>query len=127
MDDIIDPGKGNRFSYFFQIRQSKFKDWLSNKGFSSTYFGLVSETETYLIDRSSGYSTKLMKIMSEVVSRYYGDNFDPDDSDTTPKQVDVIEWLTETYSLSDRQAMAIDIVTRPESVKSLRVTSKERL
>jgi len=66
---------------------------------------------------SRGHS-RLLDIVSKVLSRYYGDQFNADDPDTWTKQDAVIAWLKDTYQLSTRQAEAVDIVTRPDKARN---------
>jgi hypothetical protein len=66
---------------------------------------------------SSGRTTSLMGFIQTVQQRWYGENFDPLERDTFPKQVDVVDWLVKVHNLSKRQAEAIDIVTRPDQAR----------
>jgi hypothetical protein len=64
-----------------------------------------------------GHNSKLYHILQNVVERYYGNLFDINDSDTWAKQKDVIEWLKSEHGLSEREATAIDLVTRPDEAR----------
>lgn len=75
-----------------------------------------------LIDKTNNIevlSTKsrLYKVMETVLARYYGPQFDQFDSDTWPKQRNIVEWLKAEYGLSEREAIAIDLVTRPDEAR----------
>ena len=61
--------------------------------------------------------SRLLSIVEAVINRYYGGQFNPDDADTWTKQTDVIEWLTSEYKLTNREAEAVDIVTRPDKAR----------
>lgn len=65
-----------------------------------------------------GRHSRLSAIMEKVIARFYGPNFDPNDSDTWPRQVDIVEWLQSAHHLSKREAEAIDIVTRPDRARN---------
>jgi len=100
-----------------QLQVTDIKRWLSKKGKKPAFF-FPEEIDKPHIEVNVGYQTRLMTIMYTVINRYYADNYDPDNRDTVPKQVDVIEWLVTNYSLSDVEAKAIDKLTRPERSKS---------
>lgn len=77
--------------------------------------GTSSHSRVHLA--SFQHETKLLRVLETTRERYYGKNFVPNDPETLPKQTDVVAWLMATYSLSKREAEAIDIVTRPESAR----------
>lgn len=58
--------------------------------------------------------TKLMSIQKEVLKKFYGDLFDINEPDSWTKQTVVVDWLRQEFSLSDREAKAIDMITRPD-------------
>ena len=117
--DIIQPDKGNRYTEFYRIRQSAFKNWIENKRFESEYFLTEDKGKKTVVGRfKPEYQTRLMAIMYETINRYYGENYDPNDRDSVTKQADLVEWLETTYSLSNAEARAIDKMTRPEQSKS---------
>lgn len=62
----------------------------------------------------SAHKTKLLELVDQVIARYYGENFDINDSDSWPKQTTVTGWLRSRHNLSQREAMALDLVTRPD-------------
>jgi len=100
--------------YNFVIRQSAIKAWVYAKGIESEYFSsLDNHVKTDVIARPE-YQTKLMAIMYATIERYYGENYDPNDSDTAPKQTDVIGWIRKKYSLSEAKAKAVEKMTRPD-------------
>jgi len=99
------------------LRVTDIRQWLTSKGIKPPFFFPEAEGDLTATSRPT-YQTHLMSIMYETIERYYGENYDPNDRDTVPKQVNVIEWLKETYSLTGRQADAIDVLTRPAHVKS---------
>ncbi|TDP74134.1 hypothetical protein DES47_101186 [Roseateles toxinivorans] len=61
--------------------------------------------------------SKLLLLMRQIVDRYYGPNFQIDEVDSWPRQKDVVDWL-KAQGLSEREAMAIDIVSRPDRLRS---------
>jgi hypothetical protein len=98
----------------FEIRQAAIPEWLNFHGIESEYFSsLDNQVKTDVIARPE-YQTKLMAIMYATIERYYGENYDSNDSETTPKQTDVIGWIIEKYSISHAKAMAVDKMTRPD-------------
>jgi hypothetical protein len=60
------------------------------------------------------HETKLMSIQKEVLKNFYGDLFDINEPDSWTKQTVVVDWLRQEFSLSDREAKAIDMITRPD-------------
>jgi hypothetical protein len=97
----------------FEIRQAAIPEWLSSNGIESDYFSLLDyPVKTEVIARPE-YQTALMVIMYATIERYYGENYDPDDRDTVPKQIDVIGWIRKKYSISEARAKAVDKMTRP--------------
>jgi len=94
------------------------KIWLEHKNFKPEFF-FPKSMKSLEDDESSKpeYQTFLMSILYKTIQRYYGENFDPNDSDTNTTQKDIIDWLMKTFSLSKRQAEAIDIITRPKQLK----------
>jgi hypothetical protein len=67
--------------------------------------------------RRGSLSSKLLSLIDEVRARYYGDNFLASDANTWPRQKDIVAWLREAHLLSEREAQAIDIVCRPDSLR----------
>ncbi|KWA78028.1 hypothetical protein WL28_28505 [Burkholderia ubonensis] len=63
------------------------------------------------------HQTKLLNAVDAVVKRYYGAQFDEGNPDTWAKQKDVVAWLKERFELSEREATAVDLVTRPDSAR----------
>jgi hypothetical protein len=100
-----------------KLKAIDIKRWLNIKGIKPAFFFPESEDELITASRPT-YQTHLMSIMYKTIDRYYGENYDPNERETAPKQVDVIDWLKETFSLTGRQADAIDVLTRPNHVKS---------
>lgn len=60
------------------------------------------------------HRTKVLDLVDEVIARYYGENFDINDQDSWPKQTTVTGWLRARHNISQREAMAVDLVTRPD-------------
>jgi len=98
------------------VRQTAIGAWLDSKGIRPAYF--FPNDEAAEPRPKHGYSTSLMDAVDAVVARYYGENYDPSNPDSIPRQAHVIEWLKETYSLSSRQAESVDIVARPRHKKA---------
>jgi hypothetical protein len=95
------------------------KEVEERKSIFSKHFD-ISEVQTDVEGRSSprrGEETSLMKVLKMIQDRYYGINFNVQDSDTWPKQIDIVEWLMKDHKLSKRQAEALDIVCRPDAVR----------
>ena len=105
------------------IKITAIKEWLTLKGIKSPFFFPDEPDQQAVITKSKPkpkpeYQTKLMSIMYDTIKRYYGANYDPNDRDSVPKQTNVIEWIRETYTLSEAEAKAIDKMTRPDQTKS---------
>lgn len=83
----------------------------------AAYRQMIGVPLTIVNKDSYGAGSRLYKIMQQVLGRYYGNQFDANDSDTWPKQKVVVEWLRQEHGLSDREALAIDIVTRPDEAR----------
>lgn len=99
------------------VRQATVKKWLASKGIDCPYYSAldIDEDEKDVILKPRGkHTTRLLGILDLVIERYYGDGYEPNDKDTITKQIVIVEWLQEKYSLSKREAEAIDIITRPE-------------
>lgn len=95
--------------------------WFNSKNLRPEFFFPSDDNKliTSAVDTNSyKHSTSLLSILNLTINRYYGDNYDPNDKDTIPKQRDVVDWLMTIHSLSKRQAEAIDIITRPETLKN---------
>jgi hypothetical protein len=125
--------EGNHVSTF-GIRQTAIPEWLNACGVESEYFSsLDKQNKRFVIPPPESeyfswpdnpdkidviarpeYQTKLMAIMYATIERYYGENYDPNDSDTAPKQTDVIGWIRKKYSLSEAKAKAVEKMTRPD-------------
>ena len=110
-------------SYFVAHKDIEVHAWLFN------YDGLLTDSEmgerraalAKQLDLPAAATTQndrphttLLGLAELVRQRYYAKNFDPMDRDTFPKQTVVIEWLRRQHNLSERQAAAVEIVTRPE-------------
>lgn len=63
------------------------------------------------------HKTKLLDFAYIVIDRYYGSQYNENDPTTITSQKMVVDWLKNTHGLSDREAQAIDIVTRPDSAR----------
>jgi hypothetical protein len=98
----------------FLIRQAAIPEWLNSKGIESEYFSSLDRPFTTDVIARPEYQTELMLIMYDTIERYYGNNYDLNDSDTAPKQTDVIGWIMEKYSISEAKAKAVDKMTRPD-------------
>jgi len=98
------------------LRVSDIRQWLTRKGIKPAFFFPEADGDITISSRPN-YQTYLMSLMYKTIDRYYGENYDPNDRDTIPKQVNVIDWLVTNYSLSDVEAKAIDKLTRPERSK----------
>jgi hypothetical protein len=61
--------------------------------------------------------SRLMTLTEKVYERYYGANFSSTDTDTWPRQKDIVAWLREAHGLSEREAQAVDIVCRPDALR----------
>ena len=99
------------------LKTEEIKRWLNAKELKPSFFYPDENTKESGSIKNQEYQTRLMSIMYDTVDRYYGENYDPNDRDTVPKQVNVIEWLEYTYALSNAEARAIDKLTRPEQGK----------
>lgn len=63
------------------------------------------------------HKTRLLALVDSVIERYYGVNFNPVNSDTWPSQESVVGWLKAEHGLSGREAMSIDIIARPDTIR----------
>jgi hypothetical protein len=63
------------------------------------------------------HSTKLLSLVEAVIVRYYGNNFDPTNRETWPTQEAIKSWLKSEHGLSDREAMSVDIIARPDNIR----------
>jgi hypothetical protein len=61
--------------------------------------------------------SSLLSLIPKVLERYYGSSYVPTDPDTWTRQVVVINWLMKTFKISEREAEAIDVVTRPDHAR----------
>ncbi|NOQ76189.1 MAG: hypothetical protein GQ475_00065 [Methylococcaceae bacterium] len=100
------------------VRASALTEWFVKNNFHSDFFNPDTSEQTVITKPKLEYQTRLMSIMYDTIERYYGDNYDPDDRDSVPRQVDVIEWLVTNYSLSEVEAKAIDKMTRPKQLRN---------
>lgn len=79
----------------------------------------INELEKALQERSSTningkpQPTRLMELVVQVQERYWGMNWDPDDSSTRNSQKVIVEWLRTTYELSNAAANAVEKVACP--------------
>lgn len=63
-----------------------------------------------------GYSTRLLRIVGDVIEKYWV-GFDVNDRDTHHKQTVIMDWLETKYGLSPNEARAVDSIARPEVLK----------
>ncbi len=61
------------------------------------------------------HMTPLLELVAEVQERYWGENWDRDDPDTTTKQSDIIEWVKSDprSSSSSKRAEMVAVVAKP--------------
>jgi len=97
-----------------QLRRSAYRKAIGAK---EVLYGDQTTDNVALNNFPAGYDTKLMGIQRKVLDRYYGDQFDIDDQDTWTSQNEVVRWIRKEYTLSDREAKAIDILTRPDQAR----------
>ena len=93
--------------HHYQIDQQVIRNWFVLNEIKPAYFFPDQENEQH---QEAKYKTTLMGVMQKAIARYYGENFDVNDSDSYPKQVTIIDWLRTEFSLSKRQAEAIEII-----------------
>lgn len=99
-----------------RIRRKAFRNAIGEEDI----FPASQETYKFIPHKMASHGnheTKLMRIQKEVLKRFYGDQFNLNDSDTWTHQQVVVEWLKSKYRLSDREAKSIDIVTRPDQAR----------
>lgn len=97
-----------------EINVDEIKAWLTNIEIKPGFFFPDEAYERLSTKEQSTHQTKLMNILDQTVQRYYGETFDPEVKDSYPKQDHIVEWLKQEHSLSNRQAMSIDIIVRPD-------------
>lgn len=61
------------------------------------------------------HMTPLLQLVAEVQERYWGDNWDCTDTDTNPKQSDIIDWLKSNprSGSSSKRAEMVAVVAKP--------------
>ncbi|MNN86476.1 hypothetical protein D3C81_2039010 [compost metagenome] len=60
------------------------------------------------------HMTPLLELVAEVQERYWGENWDRNDPDTTTKQDDIIEWVRrDPRCSSKKRAELVAIAARP--------------
>lgn len=86
----------------------------------SAFRALIGKTDVPRITRTGrvAHRTRMMDLMDIIILRYYGERFDLADPDTHTLQTTVIRWLKDTYNLSNKEAMSIDTMTRPDSIRN---------
>lgn len=103
----IDPLDAPNYATY-QIKQNAIRDWFASHGIRPAYFfPEQGEDQQY---QEGKYKTNLMGIMDKAIARYYGENFDVNDRESYPNQVNIVDWLMSEFSLSKRQAEAIEII-----------------
>lgn len=75
-----------------ELKVTDIKQWLTRKGIKPPFFFPEDEGDITTTSRPI-YQTHLMSLMYKTIDRYYGENYDPNDRDTVPKQVNVTDWL----------------------------------
>lgn len=71
------------------------------------------------------YLTPSLQMVAELQEYAWGNNWDPNDKDTDPRNKDMFEWLLQDPRCgSYKRAEAITIVARPEKSPPARVTKK---
>jgi hypothetical protein len=58
--------------------------------------------------------SSLLALVPKVLDRYYGAEYVKTNPDTWTTQTVVVKWLMDSFAISEREASAIDIVTRPD-------------
>jgi hypothetical protein len=113
-------------SYFLSRKDLAVHSWLFNYNETPTDAELAERRQALSkqldLPKSSVRGTEkpatsMLGFVETVQRRWYGQNFDPNERDTYPKQTDVVAWLMSEHGLSRRQAEAIDIVTRPDQAR----------
>ena len=104
-----------RVAFRKEINEEKISFDSSNFGVQDKYHCSISVNDEVI--NENFHFTKLMKIQKKVIERFYGEQFDINDSDTWTKQIIIVDWLKKEFGLSNREAQAIDMITRPESAR----------
>lgn len=99
-----------------QLKRTDFRKFIGEKDVSINTDEINESlpNETFF---HGDHDTKLMRIQKEVLNRYYGNQFDVTDRGTWSKQSDVVAWVRQEYNLTEREAMAVDMVTRPDQAR----------
>lgn len=64
--------------------------------------------------RTNKEHSSLLALVPKVMERYYGAGYVKTNPDTWTTQTVVVKWLMDSFAISEREANAIDIVTRPD-------------
>jgi len=97
--------------------------WLEKHNIDAPFF--IHENPAPKPTKRPEYQTHMMKVMYDVIERYYGENYDPDNRDSVTSGPVVQKWLVENYERSDGsgkplsgvEASAIDAMTRPDQIR----------
>lgn len=111
---LYGPGEDELDQYM--IKQKAIKQWIIEIGLPSKYFNPNNENLILPPRQQPEYQTRLMEIMYETMEKYWT-HYDPDERDTAPTQKYIVAQLEEDYSLSGRQAEAVEILARPDSAR----------
>ena len=105
------------------INVDSFVTWLEKHNIDAPFFS--NEAPIPKPVKRPEYSTHMIKIMYDVIERYYGENYDPNNRDSVSSGPAVQKWITENYERSDGsgepvsgvEARAIDTMTRPDDIR----------
>ena len=87
-----------------------------SKSLTPKQYNPVSESELKQIVNTHHRSRGIDLI--EIVDREFYSSYDPENKDTAPKKEEVINYLNQKHGASKNLASAVDVVMRPDDVKS---------
>jgi hypothetical protein len=62
-------------------------------------------------------NSSLLNSLPDLMNRFYGERYQPGNSDTWARQVDVTAWLRKAGSMSRREAECLDVVSRSDEAR----------
>jgi hypothetical protein len=67
--------------------------------------------------RWPNHTTKKLEALREAANRFWGQNYDPNQPDTAPKNEAVIAWLVEKHGIGKTPASEMASILRPEGLR----------
>jgi len=105
-----------------QVAVTDLIPWLEKHNIEAPFFR-SKDTRKLQPAKRPEYHTHMMGIMYDVIDRYYGENYNPHDNSSVFSSEAVKKWIkdhlrsSDGEKLSDREAGAIDMLTRPDHIR----------